>query len=79
MIQFIIFCNRHFLAPEIAHQLSFYFVREQIFLTEAHSPGFFGCEGNAPHQPDFHNVIILVDLCIRHKICSSVCVLVWEM
>lgn len=24
-------------------------------------------EGEAPHQPDFHNVIILVDLCIRHK------------
>lgn len=41
--------------------------------------GSFGCEGEAPHQPDFHNVIILVDLCIRHKICSSVCVLVWEM
>lgn len=75
MIWFIIFRDRHFLAPEIAHHLEFffsssYFVREQIFLTEAHPPGFFGSEGEAPHQPDFHNVIILVDLCIRHKICS---------
>lgn len=41
--------------------------------------GFFGSEGEAPHQPDFHNVIILVDLCISNKICSSVCLLVWEM
>lgn len=70
VIWFIIFRDRHFLTPEIAHQLSFYFVREQIFLTDAHSPGFFGCEGEVPHQPDIHNMIILVDLCIRRKICS---------
>lgn len=39
MIWFIIFRGWHFLAPEIAHQLSFvFFIVEQIFLTEAHPP-----------------------------------------
>lgn len=47
-------------------------------MTEAQSPGCCGCEGEAPHQPDFHNVIISVDLCIRDKICSVVCIPVRE-
>lgn len=42
MIWFIISHDRHFLAPEIAHQLSFYFVREHILLTEAHSLWLWG-------------------------------------
>lgn len=38
-----------------------------MFVTGAHPPGLLGSEGEAPHQPDFHNVIILVDLCTRHE------------
>lgn len=45
-----------------------------MFLTGAHPPtGFLGsARGETPHQTDFHNVIILVDLCIRHETRLSV-------